>query len=116
VYLILSSPLISLPNFDVATSRVHHPQRTTIQLAPNSTTSLILIIINTFLPPSWTCTSSQHGLCASGLAQILTFLPNRLTQAEQRQLEQRMQKRQVKEFMGVCPPSFRRSLIQNTRD
>lgn len=31
--------------------------------------------------------------------------PNRLTQAEQRTLEQRMQKRQVKEFMGVrCPP------------
>ncbi|KAG6180680.1 protein transporter tim9 [Claviceps aff. purpurea] len=27
--------------------------------------------------------------------------PNRLTQAEQRTLEQRMQKRQVKEFMGA---------------
>lgn len=32
---------------------------------------------------------------------VLIPSPPRLTAAEQRQLEQRMQKRQVKEFMGV---------------
>jgi hypothetical protein len=36
-----------------------------------------------------------------------------LTQAEQRQLEQRMQKRQVKEFMGVRHSSNTTSLLHH---
>lgn len=68
--------------------------------------------------PSWTCMDFRPFQSLSGLfpkqpapSKTHSSQCDRLTQAEQRQLEQRMQKRQVKEFMGVCyfvPSPFNR--------